>query len=169
MRVYDCSRIISPETPCNFQNSPYLTLRPGDWYYMCERRQLPSAPSDNELDNPEQFPRSVDYSLPYEIKKDDKAGNPIDGNQLESIINDNSSNREFNTIRVIGKVYMDTHASFSFRIGGRFYVRYSVNGDEHIWRSAFDTTYSPPSEYALYHQRWGRHTRIDSYSTRNEY
>ena len=85
MRVYDCSRIISPETPCNFQNSPYLTLRPEDWYYMCERRQLPSAPSDNELDNAEKFPRSVDYSLPYGIKKDYKAGNPIDGNQIGSI------------------------------------------------------------------------------------
>ena len=85
VRVYDCSRIISPETPCNFQNSPYLTLRPGDWYYMCERRQLPSAPSDNKLNNPEQFPRSVDYSLPYEIKKVYKAGNPIDGNQIRSI------------------------------------------------------------------------------------
>ena len=136
---------------------------------MCERRQLPSAPSGNELDNPERFSRSVDYGLPYEFKKDYKAGNPIDGNQIGSIMNDNSSNREFNTIRTIGKYYMDTNASFSFRIGGRFYVRYSVNGDEHVWRSAFDTTYSPPSEYALYHQRWGRHTRIDSYSTRNEY
>ena len=129
---------------------------------------MPSAPSDNELDNPERFSRPVDYSLPYEFKKDYKAGNPIDGNQIESIINDNSSNREFNTILVTGKVYMDTNASFSFRIGGRFYVRYSVNGDENVWKSAFDTTYSPPSEYALYHQRWGRHTRIDSYSTRNK-
>ena len=34
VKGYDCSRIISPETPCNFQNSPYLTLRPGDWYYV---------------------------------------------------------------------------------------------------------------------------------------
>ena len=99
---------------------------------MCERRQLPSAPSDNKLNNPEQFPRSVDYSLPYEIKKDYKAGNPIDGNQIGSIMNDNSSNREFNTIRTTRKDYMDTNASFSFRVGGRLYVRYSVNGDENV-------------------------------------
>ena len=52
---------------------------------MCERRQLPSAPSDNELDNPERFSRPVDYSLPYEFKNDYKAGNPIDGNQIGSI------------------------------------------------------------------------------------
>ena len=52
VRVYDCSRNISPEKPCNFQNSPFVSLRPGDWYDMCERRQLPSAPSDNELNNP---------------------------------------------------------------------------------------------------------------------
>jgi hypothetical protein len=44
---------------------------------------------------------------------------------------------------------MGTNASFSFRTGDRLYVRYSVNGDENVWRSVFDTTYSPLSEYAL--------------------
>jgi len=35
---------------------------------------------------------------------------------------------------------MDTNTSFSFRTG---------HDDENVWRSVFDTTYSPLSEYAL--------------------
>ncbi|OEU09066.1 hypothetical protein FRACYDRAFT_248896 [Fragilariopsis cylindrus CCMP1102] len=62
----------------------YLQVR-GDNPDESIRKQLPSAPSGNELDNPEQFLRPVDYSLPYKFKKDYKAGNPIDGNEIGSI------------------------------------------------------------------------------------
>ena len=63
--VYNCA----DADTCNQRDTPYIKLLPDQWYDMCERK-IVGQPSPAELDVPL---RNV-YPLPYELRKDYRAG-----------------------------------------------------------------------------------------------
>jgi len=145
VRVYDCSQINAFET-CNFANAPYLQLTVGDWYDLCDRRQLPGSPSSTELEADLNM-RSVvgAYGRPWSFGSDFKAGNPrkfiCSGRfcrfKATPIVVD-TQDRAF--VQISGTVYKLGPA---FRSTDRLAVRYRIN-DSLTWRTIFRTT-GPPS------------------------
>jgi len=73
VRVYDCSQISLFQT-CTFANAPYLELTVGDWYDLCDRRQLPGPPQLEEDVGLESTLGA--YKRPWSFGNDFKAGNP---------------------------------------------------------------------------------------------
>lgn len=154
VRVYDCSSV-STDVVCDFTNAPYVELTPGNWYDLCERRQVPGPDFDEDTDSG--FSPVGSYGLPYEFKQDYRLGGPgaflCSGRPClwkSSPIAINS-NRDFITsiaggprrIRISGTVYMEDNDGFagSFRPSDRLAIRYSFNDAANVWTSIFDTSF----------------------------
>lgn len=162
VRLYDCSAIPN-NVPCSYENAPFQSLSPGDWYDLCDRIGV-SEPSDNELYGNTAVSRSIEYGIPYSFGDDYKAGNPsrfLCSGRIcrwkSSRINVNNYGNDINTVRITGKVYMDDNESYSgFQPGDRLVLSYSVNDEEQIWRSVFNTAYDPLTSFAFSASSVGR-------------
>jgi len=144
VRVYDCSLIPASET-CTFENAPYTSLTPGNWYDLCERRRLFGPPSFNELDEDLGIRSMMGaYKRPWFFRNDFKSGNPsrflCSGRRCtfksSPVVVDSE---EGHTVRISGKVYT---VGSAFRSSDRLILRYSI-GDDPIFKTVYDSSFNP--------------------------
>ena len=139
VRIYDCSQINALET-CNYDNAPYLTLTVGDWYNLCDRRQVSQAPSLNdEEEEGNKLVKGV-YTRPWSFGNDFKAGNPSNficsGRKCTFI--SNPILIDYNDgflVQLSGKVFA---VGSEFDDSDRISVRYKLV-DEQNWNTVFAT------------------------------
>ncbi len=135
VRVYDCSQVSLFQT-CSFANAPYLELMVGDWYDLCDKRQLPGPPQLE--DNVVSRSAPAAYRRPWSFANDFKAGNPskficsgrtctFKANPIVVDSNDRALVQISGTLFFVGD---------DFNTSDRLTIRYRIN-DSKSWRTVF--------------------------------
>jgi len=165
VRVYDCSNV-SIDVACSFANAPYIELTPGDWYDLCDRRQVAGPGTDSG------FSPVESYGLPYEFKRDYRlggpgtflcSGRPCLWKSSQIAINNNNDfftsitgRTKSTSIRISGTVSMEDYGGLyagNFRLSDRLAIRYSFNDADNIWKSVFDTTFLETGVFGLLNEQ----------------
>lgn len=141
VRVYDCSRVTNAFQTCSFANAPYLELTVGDWYDLCDRRQIPGPPTSNELEEDVGLPSMLGaYERPWSFRNDYKSGNPskfiCSGRSCTFKANPivvNSQDRGL--VQISGTL---SYVGSDFNSSDRLTIRYRIN-DSSSWRTIFRT------------------------------